>query len=1031
MTTTTAAYMDETLTSDTMREKVLLEKISDIIMCYSDIHYAVEMLKQDLLGLNEFNEYKVFKRLDMRKMGRINHNDIRIFMEENEVYMNSRETKLLFSYFDLNERGFLEFEDLMRILLPKSKTKSGYNNLPLSTFGDRLSEPVEVIVAEILKEELNFVIEVESMKSSLDFGEFSPGDVFRGLDEEVKGYIDARNIFDFLTENFDNVTYKMCLGIFERIHTRHRGKLFLDDFSTILAPRRVSITKNRRLRSKGRFSKKSYDSKSRVYTRCFDFGKGRRESMYIENFGKSYCTHDPTPRKVLRYDEAEYTADQNTFRVPNHSVALKGGERRGRDVAYETASNSIIKGTYDFNKTKRDSRSRDEVRRNVSLEKQGEKPPKRLKQIKSSLVLHTKSQEYNLAQIHSTEKLRNNKSIAGTNLENIRIRGLKGLDNSLDSISSIVEPSTGGRVMTRKIDVVHNGKTRVTLNKENNPFSNQKQQRYVYDSKCSLESRQNNRDRLRETSCFFNYQSEVVHQTLDEGRQTSPFEIGSLEKNNDNQSAKSRKGGVEGDDIFGDDASVFKFKKKSNGDDQQVYKGKSPRREIGGSFVLEEANVQEIDCQVYEESKSVYSIFDEDNQINNTVFTVTSKKSTRIIEKETSNSKRIPQMYLDNIEDEDLLTITQGPSEKTGKNKSNYNTRDQIRKYTSGSNIEEKSLSFHMRKQTISNHSSVVLTTSGFSLEPSKSKLMQEPNLKRERSREEKRYRSTVIPIKEKEETTSKLEARNVNHYSRRSFKKTSSSITFDRQSSQRGIRSSVYFRSEQKQLTQLDKEIFSKFFIDLIKDFRELESIKQKLSIRPDFNLRDFFNQLNTNSTGELDQAELSELLQTVEIGPHKELSSLLIERFDKRRGGRLSFKEFSHLFKPFNEDYSKRLLTRGKRGIKSIRHYSDHTLELIKQVLEVLISNERNFDHHRELLGKKKDLYFDLLDAGKKGCIRSSEMRLFMSEIGFKISKNELEFLVFRFDWKENGMVSYGEFVNEMTPKEHNMPLAKNRSM
>lgn len=60
-----------------------------------------------------------------------------------------------------------------------------------------------------------------------------------------------------------------------------------------------------------------------------------------------------------------------------------------------------------------------------------------------------------------------------------------------------------------------------------------------------------------------------------------------------------------------------------------------------------------------------------------------------------------------------------------------------------------------------------------------------------------------------------------------------------------------------------------------------------------------------------------------------------------------------------------------------------------------------------------------FVAIDKNASGCITRSEFRTFLSINGIMASEKELQMLVARFDRKNDGRISYAEFMEEMVVK------------
>jgi len=103
---------------------------------------------------------------------------------------------------------------------------------------------------------------------------------------------------------------------------------------------------------------------------------------------------------------------------------------------------------------------------------------------------------------------------------------------------------------------------------------------------------------------------------------------------------------------------------------------------------------------------------------------------------------------------------------------------------------------------------------------------------------------------------------------------------------------------------------------IDVLKQFiqieKELEVAKQDLSLRPDFNLLDFFRTFDIGGRGSISSGELAEGMKRYSIFANKEELYLLLRRFDKDNDGKLKFSDFAEAFTCKQQEYANLLNNR-----------------------------------------------------------------------------------------------------------------------
>ena len=215
----------------------------------------------------------------------------------------------------------------------------------------------------------------------------------------------------------------------------------------------------------------------------------------------------------------------------------------------------------------------------------------------------------------------------------------------------------------------------------------------------------------------------------------------------------------------------------------------------------------------------------------------------------------------------------------------------------------------------------------------------------------------------------------------------------------------------------------------ELIRDFRQIEEVRICLSKRLDFTIEEFYKLVDMGLTGLVSHHDLMDVLRLLKIEATLEDALLLINRFDKDRDGYLKAEEFVDLVAPFSDEFRESLISRKPRGVRTFKDYSERTKEILRQVLEVAIMNEKNADYQREVVRRKKDVLFELMDKQGRGSVSLEDLGDLLAEHGFGTTHRELNAIIQKFDFKKDGRISYGEFVAELTPKRYKAPVKKLR--
>jgi len=218
---------------------------------------------------------------------------------------------------------------------------------------------------------------------------------------------------------------------------------------------------------------------------------------------------------------------------------------------------------------------------------------------------------------------------------------------------------------------------------------------------------------------------------------------------------------------------------------------------------------------------------------------------------------------------------------------------------------------------------------------------------------------------------------------------------------------------------------------IGVLKQFiqleKELELIKQDLSLRPDFNLLDFFRTFDIEARGTISSNEFNEGLKKFGVYPTKEQLYLFLRRFDKDNDGKLRFSDFTEVFTCKQQEYATLLNNRTpvnadlRLDINQV--FSEETKKTITKALRMQLENEASTETLKQKLARqyKYNVHeaFTYLDVKEDGVITIEEIGEVFDKNDFYATQKELKYLMERLDTNKDGKITYTEFVQEMTPK------------
>ena len=214
--------------------------------------------------------------------------------------------------------------------------------------------------------------------------------------------------------------------------------------------------------------------------------------------------------------------------------------------------------------------------------------------------------------------------------------------------------------------------------------------------------------------------------------------------------------------------------------------------------------------------------------------------------------------------------------------------------------------------------------------------------------------------------------------------------------------------------------------FKDLIALEGELEVSKQALALRPDFTLNDAFKMFDLGLSGHITDYDIKAVFEMHGIFITLEEAKLLLSRYDRDLDGVLRFDELIDMFLPKDLVTSDALADRSAMypsGYYTVASIPDPvTKNDFTHVLALNVKVENHVEsirqkHSERPLFNAVDAY-DALNKYGNVALTRDDFGILLANHRFFPTNNELETLVDRFDKTKNGRVTYGEFINEITP-------------
>jgi len=226
------------------------------------------------------------------------------------------------------------------------------------------------------------------------------------------------------------------------------------------------------------------------------------------------------------------------------------------------------------------------------------------------------------------------------------------------------------------------------------------------------------------------------------------------------------------------------------------------------------------------------------------------------------------------------------------------------------------------------------------------------------------------------------------------------------------------------------EEEELIKAWKEVLEHIHSLETMKNSLALRKDFNIYNAFAIFDVENKGAINIQQLERGFQNLGIVCTKENIALLIKRLDPDLDGLVKFEDFANMTAPKTAEFARLIDSRQPYYINELESvqeaFTSETLEAFKGFLRYLVEEEALCEAIRQRLSKRKS--FNLHDAfyaiNRDGneFVKADNFKCLLEENGLFFSIKDIGVLVERYAKGTEGKVSYYDFVREMTPKSVN---------
>ena len=214
----------------------------------------------------------------------------------------------------------------------------------------------------------------------------------------------------------------------------------------------------------------------------------------------------------------------------------------------------------------------------------------------------------------------------------------------------------------------------------------------------------------------------------------------------------------------------------------------------------------------------------------------------------------------------------------------------------------------------------------------------------------------------------------------------------------------------------------FYNLLMEFIKQDNTIEITRQLLSLRDDINLTDLFELFDHSSKQVISSMDFLHTLKEFGLFLNKNEIKYLFRKFNKNINEFFDYEEFCEIFLP--KKYSSAKIMSEKQTNEYASELTQETRKILCRLFNNIIEGEKSNENYRKIIGVNGECSgYDLFNKIKKNYsigIYKEDISNFMKKNKHRLSNNEIELLMERFDKNKDGMIDRKEFLNEITPMD-----------
>ena len=208
-------------------------KLSNIFLALAEGEKSIDINRQILVELEDFDPYQVFTYLDIEQKNHINIPDLQNYFQENEINVNKEEIELIILFYDKDYDGVLSYAEFVNFLQSEYSKKRKFldnsKNINISSLPHDVEQGLKHLLINEIELSKKIIGLLDELKKRYDFN-------IHDLYHAVKSwnYIEENSLRNFFERNQVSYLESDIRKIIKRLDFNGDGKIDFSEFHAFL-----------------------------------------------------------------------------------------------------------------------------------------------------------------------------------------------------------------------------------------------------------------------------------------------------------------------------------------------------------------------------------------------------------------------------------------------------------------------------------------------------------------------------------------------------------------------------------------------------------------------------------------------------------------------------------------------------------------------------------------------------------------------------------------------------------------------------